>query len=50
MEYPQQHTVDIQGLVVVALDVASVPPTCLDTLGISQEPQATAAPGQSVLL
>src|SRR2546423_5707250 len=41
-EYPQLYTVDIKHRVVIAADITSVPPTCLDSLHITQKKQRAA--------
>ena len=42
-EYPQLYTVDIKHRVVIAADITSVPPTCLDSLNITKKTQRAAA-------
>jgi len=42
-EYPQLHAVDIKHRVVIASNIPSIPPTCLDPLNITAKPQRAAA-------
>ena len=42
-EYPQPYAVDVKYRVVIASDVASIPPTCLDPLNVTEKAQRAAA-------
>jgi len=42
-EYPQLYAVDIKYRVVIAPDITSIPPTCLDPLDVTEKAQGAAA-------
>src|SRR5262245_36132010 len=42
-ENPQLHAVDVECRVVIASNIASIPPTCLDSLDIAYEAECAAA-------
>src|SRR6266567_3790283 len=42
-EYPQLYAVDVEYRVVIAPDVTSIPPTCLDPLNVTEKAQRAAA-------
>ena len=47
---PQPHAMKVDGRVVIAGDVATVPPTGLDTLRLAEEAQRPATPRQAITL
>ena len=49
-ENPQPHAMKVGGRVVIAGDVATVPPTGLDTLRLAEESQWSPAPWETFAL
>ena len=49
-ENPQSHAMNIDRRVVIARDIASIPPTGLDALGLSEESQRTSTTRQAITL
>ena len=49
-ENPQPHAVQIHGGEIVARDIATIPPTGLDTLGLTQQTQRTPPSWQAITL
>ena len=48
-KHPQPHALRVEGGVVVACDLPSIPPAGLDALGLAHEVQRPATPRQAVL-
>ena len=42
-ENPQSHAMNINGRVVIARDISTIPPTGLDTLRLAEEAQRSSA-------
>src|SRR5690349_9370030 len=47
-ENPQLHAVDVECRVVIAPNIVSIPPACLDPLDITHEPERAAATRHSI--